>query len=71
MTADYFRALASRCRTSARSCFDLYAQEEFGRLAREFDTRARELDGPAAHHWSGVGLLPRWRGYPGGYEGDR
>jgi hypothetical protein len=46
MTANYnyFRALASRCRTDARECFDLYAQEEFRRLAHEFDTKANELE---------------------------
>ena len=47
MTGDYFRALAARCRASARSCFDLYAKEEFGRLASEFDSRAIELDAPS------------------------
>ena len=68
MTPDYFRALASRCRASACSCFDLYAQEEFGRLAHEFDTRAGELDAPE-QRW--VGLLPWRREYPHGFEGDR
>ena len=69
MTAEYFRALASRCRNSARSCFDLYAKEEFGRLAHEFDVRAGELDAPAEHHWS-VGLLPWRRESPRGFEGE-
>jgi len=68
MTAEYFRALASRCRNSARSCFDLYAKEEFGRLAHEFDTRAGELNAPAEQqHWAG--LLP-WRREYRGFEGD-
>jgi hypothetical protein len=44
VTANYFRALASRCRTDARNCFDLYAKEEFRRLASEFDTKADELE---------------------------
>jgi len=44
VTAEYFRALASRCRTDARDCFDLYAKEEFRRLAREFETKAEELE---------------------------
>jgi hypothetical protein len=44
VTASYFRALASRCRTDARNCFDLYAKEEFRRLACEFDTKADELE---------------------------
>jgi hypothetical protein len=44
VTASYFRALASRCRADARDCLDLYAKEEFRRLAHEFDSRAGELE---------------------------
>ena len=44
-TAMYFRSLAARCRTSARNCRDHFAQEEFHRLAREFQTRADQLEG--------------------------
>ena len=47
MTASYFRDLASRCRKAASECFDLYAKEEFRRLAREFSAKADELDGRA------------------------
>jgi hypothetical protein len=63
MTAAYFRALASRCRTSARSCVDPYAKEEFGRLAVEFDAKASELDASADTGWS-TGLPLR------GFAGD-
>jgi hypothetical protein len=70
MTAEYFRGLASRCRNSARSCFDLYAKEEFGRLAHEFDVRAGELEAPAAPHWS-VARFPWRREYTRGFEGER
>jgi hypothetical protein len=60
MTANYnyFRALASRCRTDARQCFDMFAQEEFCRLAHEFDCRAEELDHPSG----GDRLTNWWRG---------
>ena len=44
MTANYFRALASRCRKASHDCFDLYAKEEFRRLATEFNAKADELD---------------------------
>jgi hypothetical protein len=44
MTASYFRDLASRCRKSSRDCFDLFAKEEFRRLATEFSAKADELD---------------------------
>jgi hypothetical protein len=40
----YFRSLAAHCRTSARDCRDLFAQEEFRRLANEFETRADQLE---------------------------
>ena len=45
MTASYFRDLAARCRKAARDCFDLYAKEEFRRLASEFSAKADELEG--------------------------
>jgi hypothetical protein len=44
MTANYFRALAARCRTASRDSFDLFAKEEFRQLATEFNARANELD---------------------------
>jgi hypothetical protein len=67
MSADYFRALATRCRTSARSCCDPYAKEEFECLAVLFEARASELDAPT--HWS-IGSLP-WRREPArGFGGD-
>ena len=43
-SAIYFRSLAARCRTSARDCRDHFAKEEFHRLAREFQTRADQLE---------------------------
>jgi uncharacterized protein HemX len=43
-SAIYFRTLAARCRTSARDCRDHFAKEEFNRLAREFQTRANQLE---------------------------
>jgi hypothetical protein len=64
MTPDYFRALAARCRASARSCFDLYAKEEFGRLANELDARAAELTAPSETRWS-IGSLTSPRGFAG------
>jgi hypothetical protein len=48
MTAIYFRDLAARCRKAARDCFDLYAKEEFRRLASEFSAKAEELEGASA-----------------------
>ncbi len=44
MTAAYFRSLASRCRKAAHECFDLFAKEEFRRLATEFNAKADELE---------------------------
>jgi hypothetical protein len=69
MTADYFRVLATRCRTSARSCSDPYAKEEFECLAVQFDARASELDAPADTRWS-IGSSP-WQHEPArGFAGD-
>ena len=69
MTADYFRALAIRCRKSARSCSDPYAKEEFECLAVQFDARANELAAPADTRWC-TGSLP-WRQEPArGFAGD-
>jgi hypothetical protein len=45
MTAIYFRTLAAQCRKAGRDCSDLFAKEEFRRLATEFSTKADELDG--------------------------
>jgi hypothetical protein len=44
MTANYFRALAARCRTASHDSFDLFAKEEFRQLATEFNAKANELD---------------------------
>ena len=49
MTASYFRDLASRCHKASRDCFDLFAKEEFRRLATEFSAKADELDYSQAH----------------------
>jgi hypothetical protein len=49
MTANYFRALATRCRTASCDAFDLRAKEEFRQLATEFTTKANELDGSSKH----------------------
>jgi hypothetical protein len=54
MTASDFRNLAARCRRAARDCFDLFAKEEFRRLAQEFDGQADELDLVATHHVNGT-----------------
>ena len=51
MTASYFRALATRCRNAARECFDLYAKEEFRRLAGEFTAKADELDSASSQSY--------------------
>lgn len=70
MTANYFRALAIRCRSSARSCSDPYAKEEFECLAVQFDARANEIDAPADTRWSIGSSLP-WRHEPArGFAGD-
>ena len=66
MNTDYFRGLAARCRTSARSCSDPYAKEEFGRLAREFDTRASEQGALTETQWSTGSRRPEpSRGFAG------
>lgn len=49
MTASYFRAVASRCRKASHECFDLFAKEEFSRLATEFNAKADELDFSSKH----------------------
>jgi hypothetical protein len=46
MDSTYLRSLAARCRKSGRYCADLFAKEEFHRLANEFQMRAAELDRP-------------------------
>jgi hypothetical protein len=50
VTASYFRDLADRCRHAARDCFDLYAKEEFRRLAYEFTSKAEELEFSSKHN---------------------
>jgi hypothetical protein len=43
-----------------------YAQEEFGRLAREFDTKARELEAHSEPRWSvGSSFRQQLRGFAG------
>jgi hypothetical protein len=49
MTANYFRALAARCRTASRDSLDLFAKEEFRQLASEFNARADQLDSSSKH----------------------
>jgi hypothetical protein len=49
MTASYFRALATRCRTASRDSFDLHAKEEFRQLATEFTAKADKLDFSSKH----------------------
>jgi hypothetical protein len=54
MTAIYFRTLAAQCRKAGRDCTDLFAKEEFRRLAGEFSTKADELEGlrlPRSQSW--------------------
>jgi hypothetical protein len=46
MDSTYLRSLAARCRKSGRYCGDLFAKEEFHRLANELEMRAAELDQP-------------------------
>jgi hypothetical protein len=63
----YFRSLAARCRTSARDCIDLFAKEEFRKLANEFETRADQME-------RSVALTDRWltqREQAREFEGDR
>jgi hypothetical protein len=45
VTAIYFRDLAAQCRKAGRNCSDLFAKEEFRRLATELSAKADELDG--------------------------
>jgi hypothetical protein len=49
MTANYFRALATRCRTASRDSLDLFAKEEFRQLATEFNAKADQLDLSSKH----------------------
>ena len=49
MTANYFRALATRCRTASRDFSDLFAKEEFRQLATEFNAKADQLDLSSKH----------------------
>jgi tRNA(Ile)-lysidine synthase TilS/MesJ len=48
MTANYFRALATRCRTASRDSLDLFAKEEFRQLATEFNAKD-QLDLSSKH----------------------
>jgi hypothetical protein len=66
----YFRSLAARCRTSVRDCIDLFAKEEFRKLANEFETRADQLERSALP----AAQTDRWltrREQARGFEGDR
>ncbi len=58
MTAAYFRSLASRCGKAAHDCFDLFAKEEFRRLATELNAKADELEYSAKYPERGGWL---WR----------
>jgi hypothetical protein len=69
MNFSYFRALASRCRASVRDCGGPFAQEEFRRLAVEFESRAYDLEHPAKRAEQ-AGAWPRWRDQPKGHQGD-
>jgi hypothetical protein len=44
VTGIYFRTLAAQCRKAGRDCSDLFAKEEFRRLATEFTAKADELE---------------------------
>jgi hypothetical protein len=44
VTAMYFRTLAAQCLKAGRDCSDLFAKEEFRRLATEFTAKADELE---------------------------
>ena len=68
-SATYFRSLAARCRTSARDCRDHFAKEEFHRLAREFQTRADQLEiSQSSIHSASRPVKPE---QARGFEGDR
>jgi len=67
VTADHFRALAARCADAGRRCSDLFAKEEFRRLAQEFSAEAAELERSPNHDTS-------WRQFldlPHATAGDR
>ena len=67
--AIYFRSLAARCRTSARDCGDYFAKEEFHRLAREFQTKADELEiSQSSIHSASWPVKPE---QARGFEGER
>ena len=65
----YFRSLAARCRTSARDCRDHFAKEEFHRLAREFQTRADQLEISQSTIYSASKPIKPEQAR--GFEGDR
>ena len=44
MTGIYFSTLAAQCLKAGRDCCDLFAKEEFRRLANGFSAKADELD---------------------------
>ena len=66
----YFRSLAARCRTSARDCIDLFAKEEFRKLANEFETRADQLEQSVLSAGQAGWWLTQ-REQARGFEGDR
>ncbi len=68
-TAIYFRSLAARCRTTARHCYDLFAKEEFYRLAYEFQTKADQLEGSGPS--TDAGWLPIKPAQSRGFAGER
>jgi len=69
MDAAYFRALASRCQKSSRSCSDPFAKEELRHLAIELEATAHELEGQATTD----PMAGTWRRTrpSRGYEGER
>ena len=66
----YFRSLAARCRASARDCSDLFAKEEFRKLANEFETRADQLEQSVLSAGQAGWWLTQ-REQARGFEGDR
>ncbi len=55
MTTDYFRTLAAQCNKAAHDCSDLFAKEEFRRLASHFGAKADQLERVSMHlmEWGG------------------
>lgn len=58
MTPASFHALALRCEKAARECSDLFAKEEFRRLANLFEAQTAPPKFPVDHQ--GLGPIARW-----------